>query len=370
MAIFVCGLLFYANAVTFELISAPLFVNDIISYVALTVAVTLTIIMLTIVIRDKRRELLFSKIQKSNVVNSSEESIETSSTILSQVDSQEKADTVDSSPAAVQTANGSDKAAVTPLVKSSRKRNLVAILIAIVVGLLLYVNLVAFNLISLHEYSMYVALAGAASLTIIIMATALIDNRRGGASKSHAAKIIDATKESNAVPETPDTVTSPIIAQESMEEVDSNDQVAQAIQVPDEIAVSALPAAKSSKRQSLFAAIIVIVVGLLVYVNIVAFNLFALPVFSIYAAAVGAAGLIAVLFILALAEKRKGASAKIQKASVVSAVKESNEALETVSSSVDLQESISVVETDGADIQTLNVSDEAHVSVPSKSQVV
>ncbi len=367
MVIFVCGLLFYANAVTFGLISAPIFVNDIIAYGALIVAVTLTIITLTIVIRDKRRSL-FSKTQKSNIVNSSEESVETSSMILSPVDSQENADTVDSSQPAVQTTDQSDKTPVTPSAKSSRKRNLIAILITIAAVLLLYVNFVAFNLIALPEYSMYVALAGAVALTIIIIATALIDKRRGADSKKHATKIIDAVKESNAVPETADTVSSLVITQESIEKVDSNDQVTQAIQVPDEIAVTVLSAAKRSKRRSFFAAIIAIVVGLLVYVNIVAFGLFTLPVFSMYAAAVGVACLIAVLFVLALAEKRRGAFAKIQKASVVSAATESNEALETVSSSVDLQESISVVETDGTDIQTLNVSDEAQVLALPKAK--
>ena len=55
MVIFVCGLLIYANVVAFNLISAPTFVNDIIAYATLTVAVTLTIIILRIVIRDKSK---------------------------------------------------------------------------------------------------------------------------------------------------------------------------------------------------------------------------------------------------------------------------------------------------------------------------
>ena len=56
MAVFVCGLLFYANAVAFNLISAPSHFGDIVAYSALTVAVTLTIITLAIVIRDKRSD--------------------------------------------------------------------------------------------------------------------------------------------------------------------------------------------------------------------------------------------------------------------------------------------------------------------------
>ena len=94
MGIFVCGLLFYANGVAFNLISAPTYVGDIITFSALAVAVALTVITLTIVIRDKRRSL-FAITQKSNVANSSKESIETPSTILLPVDSQENADKVD-----------------------------------------------------------------------------------------------------------------------------------------------------------------------------------------------------------------------------------------------------------------------------------
>ena len=60
MTIFVIGLLFYANCIAFNLISVPVFVFDIIAYVALAAAVALT---LTIVIIDKRKGL-FIKIQE------------------------------------------------------------------------------------------------------------------------------------------------------------------------------------------------------------------------------------------------------------------------------------------------------------------
>ena len=65
MAIFVSGLLIYANIDAFNVISAPLFFTDIIAYSAITIAVVLTIITLTVVISDIRRGL-FSKAQTSN----------------------------------------------------------------------------------------------------------------------------------------------------------------------------------------------------------------------------------------------------------------------------------------------------------------
>ena len=40
---FVCGLLFYANLIVFNLISVPMFFNDIVAYAALGVAVVLTV---------------------------------------------------------------------------------------------------------------------------------------------------------------------------------------------------------------------------------------------------------------------------------------------------------------------------------------
>jgi hypothetical protein len=65
LTIFVVGLLFYANLVAFNLISVPTFVFDSIAYVALAAAVALTIVMVTIVNKDKR-EALIEKTQESN----------------------------------------------------------------------------------------------------------------------------------------------------------------------------------------------------------------------------------------------------------------------------------------------------------------
>ena len=145
MAFFVCGLLFYANVVAFNLISAPIYVGDIIAFSALTVAVTLTIITLTVVIRDKLKGL-FLKSQKSNVdsvvkldqASDSVSSPTVTQTSANKVESEkpstqtieafdETPDTVSSpvigqitdevepNPAAVQTANETDNALVTLL---------------------------------------------------------------------------------------------------------------------------------------------------------------------------------------------------------------------------------------------------------------
>ena len=56
LTIFICGLLFFANALAFNLISTSIFVKDIIAYASIAVATVLTIIILTILIRDKRKK--------------------------------------------------------------------------------------------------------------------------------------------------------------------------------------------------------------------------------------------------------------------------------------------------------------------------
>lgn len=169
MAIFVCGSLFYANGVAFNLISAPMFVNDIIAYAALTVAVTLTIITLTIVIRDKRKGI-FIKTQKLNV-DSVVELDQASDTVSSPTIAQTRADIVESDVAAIETAKVPDEtpAPITPSSKVFSKRNLFVIILAFTVGLLFFASAVAFGLISLPEYSIYAAVAGAAALAAITL---------------------------------------------------------------------------------------------------------------------------------------------------------------------------------------------------------
>jgi hypothetical protein len=88
MVMLVCGLLFYANGVAFELISAPVFAIDIIGYAVLAVAVALAIFTLSIVIRDKRRGL-FYRTNSSNVFDSVKESNEIPCTIPLEMAAQE-----------------------------------------------------------------------------------------------------------------------------------------------------------------------------------------------------------------------------------------------------------------------------------------
>jgi hypothetical protein len=285
MGIFVCGLLFYANGVAFNLISAPTYVGDIITFSALAVAVALTVITLTIVIRDKRRSL-FAKKQKSIVANSDKESIEIPSSVLSSVDSQENTDKVESNIAAVQIVDESDKASVNFLPNSYRKKNLAAILIAIVAGLLLFVNAVSFKLIALPEYTMYFALAGAAALTIATIATVLIDKRKDALPKVPIVEVDGVIEESYAAPETLDTVSSPIIALTRL--------------------------AKVFGKRNLFVIIVVLVVGLLLVANAGAFGLISLPQYSIYAALAGAIAIATIPLTILLGDKIKALGQRIK----------------------------------------------------------
>ena len=311
MGIFVCGLLFYANGVAFNLISAPTYVGDIITFSALAVAVALTVITLTIVIRDKRRSL-FAITQKSNVANSSKESIEAPSTIRLQVDSQKNADKVDLNVTTVQTANESNKAPVTPLSKSSRKKNLVAILIAIVAGLLLFINAVSFKLIALPEYTMYVALAGAAALAITTIATVLIDKRKDALPKAPIVEVVGVIEESYAAPETLDTVSSPTIALTSADKVESDIVAVETTKVPDKTPVPVARSVKVFGKRNLFVIIVVLVVGLLLVANAGAFGLISLPQYSIYAALAGAIAIATIPLTILLGDKIKVLGHKIK----------------------------------------------------------
>jgi hypothetical protein len=236
MAVFVCGLLLYANAVAFNLISARTYVGDIIAYSAFTVAVTLTIITLTIVIRDKRRSL-FVKTQKSFGANSNKESIEISSTILLPVDSQENIDRFESNPAAVQIVNDNIATIETakipdkrpaPIAKSAKvfgKRNLFIIIVAFKVGLLFFANAGAFGLISLPEYAIYAAVAGAVALAAITLTIILGEKIKvlGHRIKSFLAEpdIQEIIKEIKEPDQAPDITSAPLIAQTSIIKVDS-----------------------------------------------------------------------------------------------------------------------------------------------------
>jgi hypothetical protein len=230
MAVFVCGLLFYANAVAFNLISAPLFISDIITYAALTVAVSLTIITLTIVVRDKRRSL-FAKTQKSIVANSNKESIEMHSIILSSVDSQENTDKVESNIATIENSKVSDKTPA-PIARSAKvfgKRNLFILIIVFAVGLLFFGNAVSFGLISLPNYFIYAAVASSVALAAITLTIILREKIKvlGDKMKSFLAEpdIQEIIKELKEPDQVPDIAPAPVIAQTSTKKVDSYDEL-------------------------------------------------------------------------------------------------------------------------------------------------
>ncbi len=89
MAIIVIGLLFFANIKVFNLFPTPVFVNDIVVFAALAMAVALTIIFLTIVVRDKRNADLCPKEQKSQIIEGVKESESASNTTPLPLNSQE-----------------------------------------------------------------------------------------------------------------------------------------------------------------------------------------------------------------------------------------------------------------------------------------
>ena len=53
--IVVCGLLFYANGIAFGLFASPIFSSEVVAFLVVTVAVALTMIVLTIVFVEKRK---------------------------------------------------------------------------------------------------------------------------------------------------------------------------------------------------------------------------------------------------------------------------------------------------------------------------
>jgi hypothetical protein len=225
MAAFVCGLLFYANGIAFNIISTPVFVNDIIAFGTLGVAVVLTVITLMIVVRDIRRIRLL-RIKKSNVdtvVQKDHGSDTVSLPIITQkIVNKAKPDIV-----AFETAKLPDgtPSTITPPTKVFKKRNLFVIIVAfIVVGLLFFANAVAFGLISLPAYSIYAAVVGA--VTLIAIAVTMLSGEKikslGNRIKSVVAEpqIQDIINEYKETDQTPETAPAPVIAQKEIKKVD------------------------------------------------------------------------------------------------------------------------------------------------------
>lgn len=223
MAAFVCGLLFYANAIAFNLISTPVFVNDIVAFGALGVAVVLTVITSTIVSMDIRRSRLL-RIKKLNVDTEVEvdHAADTgSSPIIAQtIVNKAKPDI------AVETAKLPDEtpSTITPPTKVSGKRNLFVIIVAFIVGLLFFANAVAFGLISLPAYSIYAAVVGA--VILIALTVTMFSGEKikilGSRIKSFLAdpQMQDIINEYKETDQTPETAPAPVIAQKEIKKVD------------------------------------------------------------------------------------------------------------------------------------------------------
>jgi hypothetical protein len=88
MAGIVVGLLFYANIRAFNLFSAPAIVNDMVVFAALAMAVSLTIIFLVIIVRDKSKAVVLLKGQKSQNIEGVKESEKEYCTLPTPINSQ------------------------------------------------------------------------------------------------------------------------------------------------------------------------------------------------------------------------------------------------------------------------------------------
>jgi hypothetical protein len=230
MAVFVCGLLLYANGVAFNLISAPTYIGDIIAFSALAVAVGLTLVTLTIVIRDQRRILAArkQKINVDNIVKLDQPSDTVSSPIIAQT-IEEK---VEPEITAIETVKVPDETH-SPIVPSPakvfEKRNLFIIIIAFTVGLLFFANAVAFGLISLPAYAIYGAVAGAvaiASLSVAVILRKKIEvlgtKIKRFISEADLQDILNEEKEPDQVV---DIAAEPVIAKTTTKKVDTYEEL-------------------------------------------------------------------------------------------------------------------------------------------------
>jgi hypothetical protein len=328
MAVFVCGLLFYANAVAFKLISAPVNVGEIVAYSALAVAVDLTIVMLAIVIRDKRR-ILSGRKQISNVKDRSSsdqasdvvasqtiaqelekvdsiDSNELQEVAPSSVDLQESTSVVESNLADIQISNGIDVPEVLACskAKSNKKRIVVMFIIVVAVGLLFFANAVAFGLISFAGYFVYAFVSVAAVLAILTIAVVIVDKRKGRLPKEPIVEV-GVIKESKEVLETPDTVAPPTISQTSINEVDSDVPVIESSKLEDETQGPIVAPAKVFGKRELLIIMIAFTAGLLFFANAVAFGLISLPPYIIYATVASAVIIAAIAVYLILGVKIK-----------------------------------------------------------------
>jgi len=213
----VCALLFFADGAAFNLISAPLFVNDLISYATLSVAIILTIITLTIVIRDVRQGMSF----ETHQLDIARTSVEVSKKIRHVPSS----DVIQKNTGKVEYEYEDEDSENTkilhqttpPPVKTSSNRILFVTMITIVVAQLIFANGVAFGLIALPESSIYAAIAGAVALTVITFAVALKDIQSSAYAKTQKPDAVAPQKEPN---KTPVTLIQPVNTQKSTSALD------------------------------------------------------------------------------------------------------------------------------------------------------
>ncbi len=238
-----------------------------------------------------------------------------------------------------------------PKAKSSKRKNVLILIIAIVGGLLFFANAVAFGLISLPGYSAYVFIASAVALTVIAVALGLVDKRKGALPKASIVEVVGTTKESNATIETLDTVSSPIIAQTSADKVESDITAIKTAKVPDETPAPITRPAKVFGKRNLFVIIVAFTVGLLFFANAVAFGLISLPEYSIYAAVAGAVALAAIAVTVILGGKIKVLGSKIKRfvsepeiQDIINEIKETDQAPDTAPASVIAQTSMKKVD--------------------------
>ena len=198
MFVLVCGLLFFADGVAFNFISAPLFVNDLISYATLSVAIILTIITLTIVFRDITQGLSFET-QKSDITRTSVDSSKKIRYVPPSATIQKNTGRVVYEDEDFKNAKVFNQIIPVP-VKASSKSIWFVTMIVIVVAQLIFANGVAFGLIDLPDSSIYAAIAGAVALTVITFAVALKDIQRSAYAKAQKTEVVAPLKEPNKAP--------------------------------------------------------------------------------------------------------------------------------------------------------------------------
>jgi hypothetical protein len=111
-----------------------------------------------------------------------------------------------------------------------------------------------------------------------------------------------------------------------------------------------------SKEQKFFIIMTIFVCGLLIYANVVAFNLISVPTFVFdIIAYVALAAALALMLTVVIMDRRKRLAAKTQEPNVLDAAKEPNETSDVIPLPVNLQKTSKVVEVDIAEQKNQSV---------------